>query len=196
MISDKKLDRIVNILKNDGIGVIPTDTIYGLVGSVFSEKAVERIFKVKNREKDKPLIVLVSSISDLKKFDIEISDELKRILKKYWPGKNSIILQLPESSLTRLKYIHRGTNSLAFRFPKKESLIKILQKTGPLVAPSANPEKFKPAENIIQAKKYFKNEVDFYIASGTLKSKASTLIRINEDGSIEVLRGIINNNGK
>ncbi|MFA6999922.1 MAG: L-threonylcarbamoyladenylate synthase [Candidatus Paceibacterota bacterium] len=167
-----KLDwnKAIKILKNGGVGVIPTDTLYGLVGGAFSKKAINRIYKIKNRDRNKKLIVLISSLNDLKKFKIKISKEEAKILEKFWPGEVSIIL-----------------DDIAFRFPKKKFLLEILKRTGPLVAPSANRESEKPAENIKQAKEYFGNNVDFYLSSGTLKSEHSTLIRI-KNGKIEVLR--------
>ena len=174
MLLNLKYKKIIEILKNDGIGVMPTDTIYGLVGSAFSRVAINRIYKIKKRNKNKKLIVLISSVNDLKKFKIKINKEQAKILKKFWPGKVSIIIE-----------------DMAFRLPAKKSLIKILEKTGPLVAPSANPEGLKPAENIKQAKDYFENRMDFYLSGGTLKSKPSTLIKINKNGEIEVLRGNI-----
>jgi L-threonylcarbamoyladenylate synthase len=165
---------IVKILKNGGVGVIPTDTIYGLVGSASSRKAINSIYKIKKRNKNKKLIILISAIAEIGKFGIKINKKQVKVLEKFWPGRNSIIL-----------------NDTAFRLPKNKKLIKILKKTGPLVAPSANPEGLKPAENITQAKKYFGNRVDFYLSGGTLKSKPSTLIKINKNGGIEVLRGKI-----
>ena len=169
-------NNIIEIIKNDGVGVMPTDTLYGLVGSAFSKKAINRIYGLKKRNKKKKLIVLISSIQDLKKFRISkhflLSQKMFTYLNKFWPGKASVIIE--------------GT---AFRLPAKKSLIGILKKTGPLVAPSANPEGLKPAENITEAKKYFGNQVDFYLAGGTLKSEASTLIEINKKGEIKVLRG-------
>jgi L-threonylcarbamoyladenylate synthase len=180
----KDLSEIIKILKNDGIGVIPTDTIYGLVGSAFSKVAINRIYKIKKRSKDKKLIILISSVKDLEKFKIKIDPKTKKVLDKFWPGKVSIII-----------------NDIAFRLPNKKLLIEILKKTGPLVAPSANPEGFSPAEDIKQAEGYFGparphkgaggNNVDFYIPGGTLKGESSSLIKINKNGSIELLRGII-----
>lgn len=169
-----KYKKVIEILKNNGVGVIPTDTLYGLVGSAFSKKSVNRIYKIKNRDKKKKMIVLISSLKDLEKFKIKVSKEQAKIFLKFWPGKVSIIL-----------------NNIAFRLPATKSLIEILKKTGPLVAPSANPEGLKPAENVAQAKEYFGNNVDFYLSRGTLKSKPSTLIKINGKGEIEVLRGNI-----
>lgn len=191
MISDKKLNKIIDIIKKDGIGVMPTDTLYGLVGSAFSENAVDRIYKIKGRDMRKPFIILIGSISALEKFGFVLDDNLKRDLKQFWPGKNSIILSLPKESLEKFKYLHRGENSLAFRFPNKESLVELLRRAGPLVAPSANPEGEDPAENVAKAKEYFGDNVDFYLAEGLLKSQPSNLIRFEDGEEIKVLRGNI-----
>ena len=95
-------------------------------------------------------------------------------------------------------------NNISFRIPNKKSLLEILKKTGPLVAPSANPEGLNPAENIEQAKVYFGparnafsladaggDKVDFYLSGGTLKSEASTLVSLDKKGEITILRGIL-----
>jgi len=175
---------ISRIIKEGGVGIIPTDTIYGLVGSAFSKKAVDRIFKLKKRDLHKPLIVLISSFDDLKLFGIKEDKKSLAIIRKNWPGKISIILPVNKKNLD---HIHRGTRSIAFRLPKKRSLIRLLQKTGPLVAPSANPEFFPAAKNITAAKKYFGGQVDFYVPAGIAKASSSTLITI-KNGNIKILR--------
>lgn len=194
---NQKEKEIIKILRKDGIGVMPTDTIYGLVGSAFSKKAVDRIFEIKKRDDHKPLIVLISSIKDLKKFYIHshilLSEPIQNVLKNVWPGKVSVILPCDSDEFN---YLHRGAKTIAFRLPAKKSVIEILKKTGPLVAPSANPQELKHAENIKQAKEYFDDNVDFYLSAGTLKSKSSTLIKIKEEGEVEVLRGILKKYGK
>jgi len=176
MLLNLKYKKIIDILKKGGVGVMPTDTLYGIVGSAFSKKAIDRIYKLKKRNKKKKLIILISSLNDLKKFGISISliRANRRILEKVWPGKVSVIL-----------------SDIAFRLPVQKSLISIIKKTGPLVAPSANPEGLKPAENIKQAKGYLGDNVDFYLSGGTPKGKPSSLIKINKKGEIKVLRGTI-----
>ncbi|PJE67647.1 threonylcarbamoyl-AMP synthase, partial [Candidatus Shapirobacteria bacterium CG10_big_fil_rev_8_21_14_0_10_40_9] len=79
---DKK---IIEKLKNGGIGILPTDTIYGLVGSALVPKTVERIYRLRSRDPKKPMIILIGDFSDLKKFDIKIDEKMRMILKKYWP---------------------------------------------------------------------------------------------------------------
>lgn len=127
----------VDILKGGGVGVLPTDTIYGLVGSALNPKTVRRIYKIRKRNLKKPLIILISSLRDLAKFDISLGVEDKKLIKRFWPGPVSIIFRC---SIKELEYLHRGKKSLAFRLPKDRILCDLIKKTGPLVAPSANPE--------------------------------------------------------
>jgi len=126
---------IAEILKSGGIGVMPTDTIYGLVGSALSKKTVLRIYKVRQRDLRKPFIVLIGSLGDLKKFGVKLNPRHLAFLRKIWPGPVSVILPCTGREFY---YLHRGTRSLAFRLPKDKGLINLLKKTGPLVAPSAN----------------------------------------------------------
>ncbi|MFH0969709.1 MAG: L-threonylcarbamoyladenylate synthase [Patescibacteria group bacterium] len=179
-----EIKKIANILLNDGIGVLPTDTLYGLVGRAFSRKAFDRIFELKKRNPKNPFIILISSIKDLDLFDIKVNENAKKMLEKYWPGKVSIILPCDNE---KFSYLHMGTKTLAFRTPDKKDLLKILEKTGPLLAPSVNHPGEKEALTIEEAKKYFGSSVDFYVDEGKLESLPSTLIKI-ENGKIVVLR--------
>jgi len=124
-------DEVIKILIDGGIGVLPTDTIYGLVGSALNKKTVTRIYKLRRRNPKKPMIVLIGSVSDLKKFGVKIGARTRKILNKIWPhfrrhalrrgsgysgqaGKVSVILPCQSP---KLAYLHRGTKSIAFRLP-------------------------------------------------------------------------------
>src|SRR3989338_599764 len=167
------------------IGVIPTDTIYGIVTSAFDEKLVEKIYQLRKRAADKPFIILISGLEDLEKFGVQLTDKQKEFLQNHWPNPLSVVLPVLDE---KFAYLHRGKNSLAFRMPKDEELLELLKETGPLVSPSANIEGQKPSETIDEAKEYFGNFVDFYIDRGTLKGEPSTLISLNEDCTFTVLR--------
>jgi L-threonylcarbamoyladenylate synthase len=169
------------LLKEGAIGVIPTDTLYGICTSAFLKESVERIYKLRKRNPNKPFIILISSLDDLKKFGVKLNPWQKKILEKIWPGKISVILKTSGD----FYYLHRGTNSLAFRLSKQKLILDILKISGPLVAPSANWEGHNPAKNIREAKKYFGNKV-FYLDKGELVSKPSTLIELGE--KIKILR--------
>jgi len=171
------------LLKEEAIGVIPTDTIYGICTSCFNKKSVEKVYKLRKRNPKKPCIILISDLNYLKLFNIKLKQWQKEILEKVWPGKVSIILSC---KIKRFHYLHRGTNSLSFRLPKNKLILNILKVSGPIIAPSANWEGYEPAKNIREAKKYFGDKV-FYLDKGSLISKPSTLIDLREK-KIKILR--------
>jgi len=175
---------LIRILKNGGIGVLATDTLYGLVGCALLPEPVARIYCVRKRTNNKPLILLIGSIADLEIFGISPESSEVKIAKKYWPGKVSVILPCDNK---KFEYLHRGAKSLAFRLPDAPELLEILKETGPLVAPSANPEGKPPALTIEESKKYFGDEIDFYKDSGKTESEPSVLLKIEGD-KVFVLR--------
>lgn len=181
----KDIGQVIKLLKDGKVGVMPTDTIYGIVGSALNPKTVKEIYSLRKRTTDKPMIILISSIEDLQKFDITLTAKQKSFFQKIWPNPVSVVLPCPKEEF---KFLHRNKKSLAFRMPNKKMLLNILAKVGPLVAPSANFEKSQPAETIAEAKKYFGDKVSFYVDGGKLKSKPSTIIRLYKDGTRIVLR--------
>src|SRR3989344_7841537 len=131
---------IAKILRRGGVGVLPTDTLYGMVGSALKKETVERIYRLRKRSPKKPFIILIGSLTDLKKFNIRISTGdgvmtrhytgmrphaigqgahpsriSSRLLRMLWPGKVSIVLPC---RMKKFAYLHRGTKTLAFRMPK------------------------------------------------------------------------------
>lgn len=190
-IKKKKLDWIIEQLNSGKVGILPTDTIYGIHVRALDEKAIEKIYNLKKRDQRKPMIILISSLDDLKIFNIKLNDKIYNFLNKIWPDKVSVILPINSG----FSYLHRGTNKLAFRIPNNKLLSKILPKTGPLISTSANLAKHPPTINLDNAKNYFKNQIDFYVNSGDIKSKPSTIIEIDGD-QIKVLReGSVKLNG-
>ncbi len=177
-------DKIAAAVKAGRIAVIPTDTIYGIVGSALRPETVEKIYRLRKRNRTKPMIILIGELKQLSLFGIKLDLETKKKLDCFWPGKTSIILPCPSA---KFRYLHRGKRTLAFRLPALKSLSKFLQKTGPLVAPSANIEGMPPAQNIDEAKKYFGDKVDFYVDQGRRQGKPSALIDLSGK-TIKVLR--------
>lgn len=162
-------------LKGGGVGVVPTDTLYGMSASVFYRDGIERIYRLRKRNRKKPLIVLIASFTDLKRFGIRLKPEIHKLLTDLWPGKVSAVLPCLNK---RFDYLHRGTGTLAFRLPKYPKLRAFLKKTGPIVSTSVNPEGLPPAKTIAQAVKYFGDKVDFYIDAGHLDSPSSTVVSL------------------
>lgn len=179
---------IKQILKRGGVGVLPTDTIYGLVGSALSRDSVIRIYNLRKRNLKKPMIILIGSFNDLQLFHIKVDKKLKSGLQKLWPGRASIILPCHSK---KFAYLHRGTKSLAFRLPQPKSLRNLLKSTGPLVAPSANIEGMPSATTVGKAEKYFGNKVDFYVDKGKIDSLPSTLVQVKDNKIIVKRKGAV-----
>ncbi|GEM_PF-220373 len=175
---------VEDVLLRGGVVVMPTDTTYGVVGSALNEKAVNEIYRLRKRDLDKPFIVLIADRKDLKKFGVVLTEVQSKILDKVWPGPVSVILSCPPD---KLAYLHRGKKTLAFRLPQKPELQRLLRQTGPLVAPSANPQGHPVAKDISEARAYFGYHVGFYQDGGTVVASPSRLIDIT-DGTEKVLR--------
>ncbi len=178
---------IASSLLEGRVVVLPTDTLYGTLAVAQNRRAVGETYDLKGRMPNKPCIILISSIKDLQIFDIKLNSWQKDHIKKFWPGPVSVILPCLQS---KLEYLHRGTNSLAFRLPKDSKLKELLSITGPLIAPSANPEGLPPAKNIPQAKAYFLDKINLYIDGGELNNNPSTLVSLLNN-KLEVLRGVL-----
>ena len=172
------MEDAIKSVKNGQVAVIPTDTLYGTVARVQDSTAVERIYQLKQRDLTKPLIVLIANHEQLRAF---CSDEtMLQRTDAYWPGPVSIIL--PVDNPEAWQHIHRGTQQIAFRIPDDSQLRQFLRDTGPVVAPSANPQGEPPATTVAQARRYFGNEVAAYWDRGERNNPPSTLIKLEVDG--------------
>lgn len=167
-----------------GIGVVPTDTLYGLVASVSDRGAVERVYRVRGRDRKKPCIVLLSDMSDLGRFGIDPDDVSRVGLARVWPGRVSVVFPCRDP---RWEHIHRGTGTIAFRVPAEKDLHGFLIAAGPVIAPSANPAGMPPSTTAEEAERYFGGSADFVVDRGRLAGEPSTVARIT-DGKWETLR--------
>ncbi|MBP6942701.1 MAG: threonylcarbamoyl-AMP synthase [Candidatus Buchananbacteria bacterium] len=170
-----QVQEITDQINKGAIGVLPTDTLYGVVASIKQLEAVERVYTVKQRDRHKACIVLIAKLDDLQLFGITV-DEYRDRLNEYWPGPVSVVLPTG----TCPEHLCRKGPSLAVRFPNDPWLQSLLALTGPLIAPSANPETQPPATTIAEAQQYFNSDIDFYVDGGILAGKASTLISLVE----------------
>jgi L-threonylcarbamoyladenylate synthase len=174
---------IPRLLQNGAVGVIPSDTLYGIVASMAHEAAVERLFGLRKRDSNKPCIVLIGDRSQITDTAGWHSADW-RVTEHYWPGPFSIIV--PTTAKTPA-YLHRGGTTLAYRLPAYSALQAMLQQAGPVIAPTANVQGEPPATTIEEAERYFGNSVDFYVDAGKLAGEPSTLMKVEND-RIRILR--------
>jgi L-threonylcarbamoyladenylate synthase len=175
-------DEAIQILWDGGVGVIPTDTVYGLATRADNPKGVARLYALKHRER-KPGTTIAANVEQLISLGVE-AKHLEQV-KKWWPNPLSVVVPTGED----LFYLHQGLDSLPMRIPKDEGLRVVLQQTGALTTSSANQPGEPESKNIQEAWDYFGEGVDFYVDGGNLSGRApSTIIRISATGEIEVLR--------
>ena len=182
----KDLSLSVSYLKNNKIIVFPTDTLYGILANALCKNCVEKVYEIKKRTPNKPYLILIKSLEDLKPFDLEISQLEKKVLLN-----KGITVILNLKNPLNWKYLHRGTNTLAFRIPKDGLISKLLQKLDfPLIAPSANPEGLPPASDIKEAYEYFGNSINLYFDAGKIENKKpSTIVKFEKDKPLIIREG-------
>jgi L-threonylcarbamoyladenylate synthase len=180
-LADPKLAATLN---SGGVVVLPSDTVYGIMARASDQEAVERIYRVRGRAPEKPFIILVADMWQITDHALW-TNEHKRLAQQYWPGPLSLVAPITEATP---HYLHRGTQTLAYRVPKFSELRKLLSATGPLVAPSANPEGKPTAATLAEAQAYFGDTVDGYVDGGTLQGHAPSTVAGVIDGKVHVFR--------
>jgi L-threonylcarbamoyladenylate synthase len=174
-------DEVIKLLKNGGVGFMPSDTIYGISCQALNEDAVERIYKLKYRFTDKPFIVLISSINQASL--LKVPPAQMEQVKNYWPGALTLICDAPATP----DWLQRGTKTLALRVPGDRALRQLIKTVGPIVSTSANLQARRPANSLAEAQNYFGDRLDFYVDVGPLAGQASTLVRPTAHG-FEIIR--------
>jgi len=156
--------KTIKALRRGMVLVCPTDTVYGLVCSANNKKAVERIYKIKKRPKNKLLPIFVRDVKMAKKL-VKINPEQEKFLKKVWPGAVTVVIERKKSAL---------------RIPNHKFVLNLVKHAGPLAETSANISGEAPTTKIAEVLKYFKGrkyQPDLVLDAGDLKkSKPSKVI--------------------
>jgi tRNA threonylcarbamoyl adenosine modification protein (Sua5/YciO/YrdC/YwlC family) len=174
-------DEAADILKAGGVGVIPTDTVYGIVAGAADAAAVVRLYALKRRER-KPGTIIAASAEQL--IGLGLDEGAIRAAEHLWPNPISLIVAANQ----RLDYLHQGVGSLAVRIPDDARLRALLERTGPLLTSSANQPGEAVAADMHEAQDYFGDSVDCYVDGGNMTGRApSTIVRI-EGTKVVVLR--------
>ncbi len=130
------LKAVAKILKNDGIVAIPTETVYGLAASAYSDYAIKKVFTAKGRPQDNPLIVHISNMDMLYLIAAEVPSNALLLAEKYWPGPLTMVLKKTEKIA---ESVSAGLSTVAVRMPSHIIAKSIIEYSGiPLAAPSAN----------------------------------------------------------
>ena len=153
------------ILKQGGVIIIPTETVYGIAADATNKSAVDKIFAIKKRSSSKPLQILVKNIRQAKRYAI-FNEKAEMLAEKYFPGALTLILNEKEGSNIS-KNIHSTDKSLGIRIPDHKILTELFEYIDfPLACTSANISSEKPIIDFRAAKEIFEDMVDFTIDGG------------------------------
>lgn len=175
--------KLIACLQKGGVVVAPTDTLYGLLARATDQAAVERVYRIRGRAPEKPCIVLIAHATQIADTSLW-SNDLHNLAERYWPGPLSLVAP----TATTPEYLHRGTHTLAYRVPHNKELQALLEQTGPLIAPSANPEGLSPATTVAEAQAYFGDTVDGYVDGGTHRGDAPSTVATIKNGKLHIFR--------
>ena len=174
-IISKDIEKAIAILENNDLVAIPTETVYGLAGNIFSEKAIQKIFATKERPFFNPLIVHIASKDELNKVISQLPKKAALLADAFWPGSMTLILP-KNKNISAL--ITAGKDTVGVRIPNHPLTLDLLKKLSfPLAAPSANPfNRISPTQPQHVAN-YFEGKIEMVLDGGPCeKGLESTII--------------------
>ncbi|MEM1584451.1 MAG: L-threonylcarbamoyladenylate synthase [Nitrososphaerota archaeon] len=163
------------VIKEGGLVIFPTETVYGLGADALNSLAVRKIFYVKNRPLDNPLIVHISNLDQLEILSSDLSEDVCRLAEKFWPGPLTVIIRKSEKVPDE---VSAGLETIAVRMPAHPVALKLIELSEtPIAAPSANPAGRPSPTSGEHVKRDMMGKVDVIIDSGeTLFGVESTII--------------------
>ncbi len=172
----KILGRIASKVKNGGIIIFPTDTIYGIGCDPLNKEAIERIFAIKTRLRSKGLPILCDNVESVKKI-AQVPEIAYQYIERYWPGKLTIIFS---STGLISKEVTGSLDTVAVRIPGNNFTIKLISEVGGLlIGTSANKSNSEVPKNIEEIQEQISEDIDFIIDAGPVKDiKPSTILDI------------------
>ena len=176
-------------LNKGDVIIFPTDTVYGIGAKIDDIVALEKIYEIKHRPKDKRLAVLCANIDDIEKIAI-LNDSARKLIKNYMPGALTIILK--SKVKVRNEYI---LETVAVRIPDHELALRILALNGPMATSSVNVSGSKPMNDYLEIVKHFSSEVLYVFPNALESSKiSSTIVDLTKGDCTLVREGSIKYN--
>lgn len=184
-INSQVVDQAVEILRNGGLIIYPTDTVYGIGCDITQKSAIERIYRVKGMQKQKPLSFVCSDIKDISKY-ARISTANYRDLRRYLPGPYTFILpgtkEAPKVLISKQK-------TVGIRIPDHALTMAIVEALGnPIISTSVNISDQSFASDPQEFSEYYEGKVDLVLDSGPTWSELSSVVDMTDDGQPIVLR--------
>lgn len=187
--NNEDLDRLkepAKIIKEGGVVIFPTETVYGIGTNGFNEESIRKIYEIKKRDFNKPISLLVSDMNMVEKVAKDISDLEYKLMEKFFPGPLTIILNKKKEVPDILT---ANGNTVGIRMPSGIVARKLIEYAGvPIATPSANISGRPSGTNVNDIKRDFEGKVDAIIDNGESKlGIASTIVKVVEN-KVNILR--------
>ena len=181
----KKIQIAARVIKKGGLVAFPTETVYGLGADAFNPVAVSKIFKVKNRPLNDPLIVHIADKGDIFKLATEVPGIVKKLIGRFWPGPLTVILK---KSKTVPDMVTANLDTVAIRMPQNKIALSLIRKAQtPIAAPSANIFGRVSATAVKDVIEDLNGKIDVIIDGGKTKiGVESTVVDFRSDGYIQL----------
>lgn len=172
------LEEAIEKIKNGEVVAVPTETVYGLAASIYHPLAIQKIFSLKNRPPKNPLIIHYANLEQLKELTEFIPDQYYK-LKKLIPGPLTVVLQANPKTVNQV--ITAGLETVALRMPMHPLLLELIEKAGPVAAPSANLSGKPSATRAVHVENDFGENISVLDGGHSQKGVESTIIFLAED---------------
>ena len=180
------IENCANIVKDGGVIIFPTDTVYAIGCNPFNDNAVERIFHLKRRAAEKAMPVLCASLLDLENI-VQVSGKIKKLARYFWPGPLTIICPLSNRNIS--PRLTANNSSLAVRIPGNPCTLSLLKFSRYLVGTSANISGQESVKSPSQINTSTLTNFDALLDGGTLnKHPHSTIIHLDKNETLTVVR--------
>ena len=182
------MDKIEKTLAAGGAVVLPTETVYGLFAQALNEEAVERVYELKRRPRDKALNLNVASLEEIYAFSKNQPCYLEQLYQAFLPGPLTIILQANDRVPA---WINSAMETVGFRIPKHPVTLDLIRKYGPLIGPSANLSGKASGTSFQQIMMDFQEEVSGVEDDDSLTGQDSTILDLSGEKALILRQGVI-----
>jgi L-threonylcarbamoyladenylate synthase len=188
----REINKGVEILRMGGVIAFPTDTVYGLGADAYNATAVQKIYDIKNRPRDRQLPLLIADVEQLTILAKPISEIAWFLARRFWPGGLTLVLPKTDSLPVHLA----SKPTIAVRFPNYSVCLAIIQRLGnPIIGTSANASGQPPALIAEEVGQQLGGKIDFIINGGKCPGgKESTVVDATREPPMVLRQGIITSN--
>jgi len=173
---EENVQKAIEVVKNGGIIIFPTDTVFGIGCRIDNESAVNRLFAIKQRSKTQAPPVLVNSIEMAQEYLLPIpQDVIDRLMKNYWPGALTIVLPCKIEKVS--SWVRGNSNTLGIRVPNHQIILEIIRGVGvPIIGTSANFHGAKTPKTVDELDPDFVKKVDMIVEGVCNVGISSTVV--------------------